>query len=57
MLKYYKSDLYLVPKAKEAEYRQKYDSYHEKISKYEVAKTKMEMVLDKDAEGLRALKH
>ena len=57
MLTYFKSDLYLVPRAKEAEFRQKYDGYLEKMSKYELAAKKMEMVLDKDTEGLRALKH
>ena len=57
VLKYYKSDLYLVPRAKEAEFRQKYDSYLEKLTKYELASKKMEMVLNKDSEGLRQLKH
>ena len=57
VLTYYKSDLYLVPRVKEAEFRQKYDNYLEKMSKYEIAAKKMEMVLDKDTDGLRALKH
>ena len=57
VLTYFKSDLYLVPRAKEAEFRQKYDAYLEKMSKYELAAKKMEMVLDKDTDGLRALKH
>ena len=31
VLIYYKSDLYLVPRAKEAEFRAKYESYLEKV--------------------------
>ena len=56
-LTYFKSDLYLVPRAKEAEFRQKYDEYLEKTSKFEIAAQKMELVLEKDTDGLRALKH
>ena len=47
----------MVPRAKEAEFRQKYDSYVEKLTKYELAAEKMTMVLEKNTEGLRALKH
>ena len=57
VLTYFKSDLYLVPRAKEAEFRQKYDAYLDKMSKYELASKKMELVLEKDTEGLRTLKH
>ena len=57
VLIYYKSDLYLVPRAKEAEFRAKYDSYLEKVQKYELLAKKMELSLEKDYEGLRALKH
>ena len=34
-LTYFKSDLYLVPRAKEGEYRKKYETYSEKLIKYE----------------------
>ena len=44
----YKSDLYLVPRAQEQEYRAKYDSYIDKIGKYETAVKKMELILKDD---------
>ena len=56
-LTYFKSDLYLVPRAKEGEFRKKYEMYAEKLSKYELASKKLEMVLNNDSAGLRALKH
>ena len=55
-LTYFKSDLYLVPRAKEGEFRKKYDVYSEKMDKYEVAAKKLEMVLNGDTNGLRDLK-
>ena len=55
-LNYFKSDLYLVPKSKEAEFRKKYEIYSEKLKKYDVAAEKMELVLEKDYDGLRELK-
>lgn len=53
----YKSDLYLVPRAQEQEYRTKYDSYIEKIGKYETACKKMELILKDDRQGLMELKY
>ena len=44
----FKSDLYLVPRAQEVEYRAKYDLYIEKIGKYETAIKKMELILKDD---------
>lgn len=55
-LTYFKSDLYLVPRAKEGEFRKKYDIYSEKMDKYEVAAKKLEMVLCGDIAGLRDVK-
>eukprot|EP00353_Schmidingerella_taraikaensis_P018559 CAMPEP_0185611966 /NCGR_PEP_ID=MMETSP0436-20130131/18706_1 /TAXON_ID=626734 ORGANISM="Favella taraikaensis, Strain Fe Narragansett Bay" /NCGR_SAMPLE_ID=MMETSP0436 /ASSEMBLY_ACC=CAM_ASM_000390 /LENGTH=90 /DNA_ID=CAMNT_0028245057 /DNA_START=51 /DNA_END=323 /DNA_ORIENTATION=- len=55
-LTYFKSDLYLVPRAKEGEFRKKYDVYSEKMDKYEVAAKKLEMVLNGDTNGLRDIK-
>ena len=55
-LTYFKSDLYLVPRAKEGEFRKKYDTYTEKMDKYEVAAKKLEMVLSGDVQGLRDIK-
>ena len=56
-LTYFKSDLYLVPRAKEGEYRKKYETYTDKLSKYEVHVKKLEMYLNKDTEGLQRLKN
>ena len=36
-LTYFKSDLYLVPRTKEGEFRRKYETYTEKLKKYELA--------------------
>ena len=55
-LTYFKSDLYLVPRAKEGEFRKKYDTYSEKMDKYEVAAKKLEMVISGDVKGLREFK-
>ena len=46
-----------MPRAKEGEFRRKYELYTEKLAKYELAARKLELVLSKDAAGLRALKH
>ena len=56
-LTYFKSDLYLVPRTKEGEFRRKYDAYMEKLSKYELASKKLELVLNNDTAGLRQLKN
>ena len=56
-LTYFKSDLYLVPRAKEGEFRKKYDAYSEKLRKYEIAAKKLELVLNNDTQGLRQLKN
>ena len=56
-LTYFKSDLYLVPRAKEGEFRKKYETYIEKLGKYELASKKLEMVLANDTAGLRQLKN
>ena len=56
-LTYFKSDLYLVPRAKEGEYRKKYETYTEKLIKYEQHVKKLELYLNKDTEGLQKLKH
>jgi hypothetical protein len=53
----YKSDLYLVPRAQEQEYRTKYDSYITKIGKYEVAIKKMELIINDDRKGLMEMKY
>ena len=53
----YKSDLYLVPRPKEAEFRAKYDTYIDKISKYEHNAKKLELVIKNDEVGLLELKH
>ena len=56
-LTYFKSDLYLVPRAKEGELRRKYEVYMEKLSKYDIAAKKLELVLNNDTVGLRELKN
>ena len=56
-LTYFKSDLYLVPRAKEGEYRKKYETYTEKLVKYEQHVKKLELYLNKDTVGLQKLKH
>ena len=57
VLTYYKSDLYLVPRAKEAEVRKRYAIYNEKLGKYKIAAEKMKLVINKDTEGLKKLKN
>ena len=52
-LTYFKSDLYLVPRSKEGEFRKKYETYTLKLSKYELAAKKLELVLNNDHNGLR----
>ena len=56
-LTYFKSDLYLVPRTKEGEFRRKYETYSEKMAKYELAAKKLELVLNNDTAGLRQLKN
>ena len=56
-LTYFNSDLYLVPRAKEGEFRKKYETFIEKLGKYELASKKLEMVLANDTAGLRQLKN
>ena len=56
-LTYFKSDLYLVPRNKEGEYRKKYEMYSEKLIKYEQHVKKLELYLNKDSAGLQKLKH
>ena len=53
----YKSDLYLVPRAKEAECRKKYDAYIDRLGKYDHNCKKLELIIKKDEEGLLELKH
>jgi len=48
----FKSDLYLVPRAKEAEYRQKYDDYIIRLGKYEHNAKKLDLIIKKDTDGL-----
>ena len=52
----YKSDLYLVPRAQELEFRGRYDAYIEKIGKYETAVKKMDLILKGDRKALMDLK-
>ena len=56
-LTYFKSDLYLVPRNKEGEYRKKYETYTEKLQKYEHHVKKLELFLNKDSAGLKKLKN
>ena len=56
-LTYFKSDLYLVPRAKEGEFRRKYELYSEKLRKYDLASRKLELVLEGNTQGLRELKN
>lgn len=53
----FKSDLYLVPRAKEAEYRQKYDDYIIRLGKYEHNAKKLDLIIKKDTDGLEQLKN
>ena len=45
---YYKSDLYLVPRAKEKEYRTKFDTYQHKIGKFRTDATRIKYVIEGD---------
>jgi len=53
----FKSDLYLVPRAKEAEYKQKYDAYILRLGKYDHNAKKLDLIIKKDTEGLEELKN
>ena len=55
-LTYFKSDLYLAPRAKEVEYRKKYNMYMEKYAKYEMARKQMYAVLNEQTNQLKELK-
>ena len=52
-LTYFKSDLYLVPRVKEAEFRKKYEIYSDKLQKYEIIRDKMEAVIEKQTDKLK----
>ena len=56
-LNYFKSDMYLVPRAKEQEYRRKYEIYMEKLRRYKIAHEKMTVALEGDEEKMREIKH
>ena len=53
----YKSDLYLVPRNKEVEFKAKYDGYIDRLGKYDFNAKKLELVINKDEEGLNKLKN
>lgn len=53
----YKSDLYMVPRAREAEFKVKYDSYVERLGKYDRNALKLEMIIKKDEDGLAKLEN
>jgi hypothetical protein len=53
----FKSDLYLVPRTKEAEYKQKYDEYILRLGKYDHNAKKLDLIIKKDTDGLEELKN
>ena len=53
----FKSDLYLVPRTKEAEYKQKYDDYILRLGKYDQNAKKLDLIIKKDTDGLEELKN
>ena len=44
----FKSDLYLIPRSKEAEYKGKYDAYIVRLGKYDHNAKKLELIIKKD---------
>jgi hypothetical protein len=53
----FKSDLYLVPRNKEAEYKAKYDGYIVRLGKYDYNCKKLELIIKKDEDGLLQMKN
>ena len=53
----FKSDLYLVPRNKETEYRGKYDGYISRLGKYDYNCKKLELIINKDENGLMEMKN
>ena len=53
----YKSDLYLIPRAKEAACKAKYDQYLEKLQKFDYYAKMFEYKIDGDEENLLKTKH
>lgn len=53
----FKSDLYLVPRAKEAEFKEKYDNYIIRLGKYDFNAKKLDLIIKKDEGGLEKMQH
>jgi hypothetical protein len=52
---YFKQELFSIPKAREADYRQKYAEYQERVQDYEVQVKRLELVVRGDEVGLLML--
>lgn len=57
VLQLFKSDLYLIPRQKEAEYKKKYDAYIVRLGKYDYNAKKLELIVKKDDEALLKMKN
>ena len=54
-IRYFKQELYKIPKEFEATYTQKYHDYQERVKQYEYDAKKLELELKDDTKGLLAL--
>ena len=49
--------MYLIPRAKEFEYKSKYDAYITRIGKYDYNCKKLDLIVKKDEAGLNQMKN
>ena len=54
-IKYFKGEIYKIPRDQEQKYKAKYTDYREKINIYEAQARKIQLELDGDKVGLLAL--
>ena len=57
VLQLFKSDLYLIPRSKEAEYKKKYDAYMQRLAYFVQKAKELSLIVKKDEEALLQMQH